>query len=318
MSMNMRIGFIGVGGIAQDHIRVLKQIENTEIVSVFDLNKEQAQKAAEATGAEVMESANQVLDKQRIDLVFICTPQFARGDLEVTAARRGIPFFVEKPVGIDMEVVRKKEQIIRETGIVHAVGYVLRYMDTVQTAKRYLQGRPAHLIQGFRLGTSHPSKWWRQLDMSGGHLVDTVTHQVDMIRYLAGEFREVRAQFGRVSFDQTDPESTIYDAGAISFSMNSGTIGSLTESCVSPFYSGSDIKFFGHDFFVHLSGNGSNLTIIDNEQHIVETNKLDPGYEQCRTLIEAIRSGSQASILCSYTDALRTLEVTLAANQSAI
>jgi len=314
--MSIRIGFIGLGGIAQDHIRVLLKMEDTKIVSVFDLNKDNAKRAAEATGAEVMDSADQVLDKRRIDLVFICIPQFARGDLEVVAARRGIPFFVEKPLGIDAEVVRQKEKIIRETGVIHAVGYVLRYYDTVQKAKQYLSGKQPHLIQGFRIGGSHPSKWWKQLDMSGGHLVDTVTHQVDMIRYLAGGFREVQASFGRVSFDRTEPESTIPDAGVISFLMDSGAIGSLTESCLSPFYSGSDIKFFGLDFFVHLSHNGSHLTLTDNEQHLTVEAESDPGYAQCRALVDAVNSGNQSLILCDYTDARKTLEVTLAANRS--
>jgi len=314
--MRIRIGFIGVGGIAQDHIRVLKKMEDTEIVSLFDPNADNARRAAEATGAQIMDSADHVLDKQRIDLVFICTPQFARGDLEIVAARRGIPFFVEKPLGVDAEVVRQKEKLIRETGIIHTVGYVLRYYDTVQQAKRYLQGRRPHLIQGVRIGGSHPAKWWKQLDRSGGHLVDTATHQVDMIRYVGGEIREVQAVFGRVSFEQIEPDSTIPDAGAMNFVMDSGAVGSLTESCLSPFHAGSDIKFFGTDFFVHLSQNGSQLTLIDNEQNLTVTAERDPGYEQCRTLVDAVKSGNPSLILCDYADALRTLEVTLAANKS--
>lgn len=312
----IRIGFIGVGGIAQDHIRVLMKMEDVNIVSVFDLNADNARRAAEATGAQVMDNADQVLDKQRIDLVFICTPQFARGDLEVVAARRGIPFFVEKPLGVDAEVVRQKAKIIQETGIIHAVGYVLRYYDTVRRVKQYLEGRRPHLIQGVRIGGSHPAKWWKQLDMSGGHLVDTATHQVDMIRYVAGNVREVQAAFGRVSFERTAPESTIPDAGAINFIMDSGAVGTLTESCLSPFYGGSDIKLFGPDFFIHLSQNGSQLTLIDNEQQLTVAAELDPGYEQCSALIDAVKSGNQSLILCDYADALRTLEVTLAANRS--
>jgi len=314
--MIIRIGFIGVGGIAQDHIRVLKKMEDVKIVSVFDVNADNARRTSEATGALVMDSADQVLDKQRIDLVFICTPQFARGELEVAAASRGIPFFVEKPLGVSAEAVRQKAKIIRETGIIHAVGYVLRYYDTVRKAKQYLEGKRPHLIQGTRVGGSHPAKWWKQLGMSGGHLVDTATHQVDMIRYVAGGIREVQAAFGRVSFDRTEPESTIPDAGTINFYMDSGAVGSLTESCLSPFHASSDIKLFGPDFFVHLVSNGSGLTIIDNERNLTVAAELDPGYEQCRALIDAVKSGNQSLILCDYAEALKTLEVTLAANRS--
>ncbi|MCQ6559811.1 Gfo/Idh/MocA family protein [Paenibacillus mendelii] len=316
--MSLKIGFIGVGGIASLHIESLKKIEDAEIVSIFDVNRENASKAAESTGAQVMDSAEDVLDPSRIDAVFICTPQFARGNLEELAATRGIHLFVEKPLGLNMEDVRRKERIILDAGIIHSVGYCLRYLDTVQQAKAYLHGRQAHLIQAYRFGGSHPAQWWHQLDMSGGHLVDAVTHQVDMIRYLAGEFHEVEAKFGRVSFDAQQKQGTIYDAGSITFSMEQGTIGSITESCFSVHHSASDVKLFGPDFFVHLSNNGFTLTIVDENQNETMTSTMEPYFEQCKTFIDAIARNTQESILSSYSDAARTLAVTLAANQSSL
>ena len=156
--MSLRVGFIGAGGIAREHMNALMQMDDVEIAYIYDVSEETARQAAEATGARTADSADQVLDRGWIDLVYICTPQFARGDLEVTAARRGIPFFVEKPLGLDMESVKRKEKAIRETGIVHAVGYVLRYHATVHKAKQYLQGKRPHLIQGVRVSVSHPAK----------------------------------------------------------------------------------------------------------------------------------------------------------------
>ncbi|GGD88432.1 Gfo/Idh/MocA family protein [Paenibacillus nasutitermitis] len=315
--MSVKIGFIGVGGIAQYHIKGLQQIEGVEIVCVYDVNRENAARVAESTGAAVLNSAEEVLDPDVIDAVIICTPQFAREDLDEIAARRGIHLLVEKPLGLDMETVRRKEGIIRESGVIHSVGYCLRYLDTVQEARNYLLGRQAHLIQAYRFGGSHPAKWWHQLNMSGGHLVDAVTHQVDMIRYIAGEFLEVHAKFGRMSFDRVNPEGTIYDAGAISFIMEQGTIGSITESCQSPYHSASDVKLFGHDFFVHLSNNGATLQIMDERQNVTRTSKMDVYYEQSKSFIEAVASGSQSLILSNYNEGMHTLAVTLAANRSA-
>lgn len=87
--MSLRIGFIGVGGIAQHHMNQLKEIPEAEIVVVYDVNREAAEKKAEALGAKVADSAEQVLDKQSIDAVFICTPQFARGDRSRLASTFG-------------------------------------------------------------------------------------------------------------------------------------------------------------------------------------------------------------------------------------
>ncbi|MBP1990759.1 Gfo/Idh/MocA family protein [Paenibacillus eucommiae] len=314
--MSVRIGFIGVGGMAKYHIQTLKGIENANIVSVYDVNLEAAVQAAESVGASVKDSADELLDSAAIDAVFICTPQFARGELEETAARRGIHMFVEKPLGLDMNIVQKKAQIIHDSGVINASGYCLRYLDTVRKAKAYLQGRSIHMVQANRYGTNHPAKWWRTLEQSGGHLVDAVTHQVDMIRFVAGEFREVYAKFGRTNIQFQYPDATIYDAGSISFSMDSGAVGSITESCISPYHADAEVKIFGRDFFVHLSNNGTTLSIMDEEQKITETSEIDFYQEQNKTFVNAVASGVQDQILCSFAEGVKTLAVSLAANQS--
>lgn len=314
--MTVKIGMIGAGGIAQSHINQLLKIETAKIVTVFDVNREGAEKVAANIGATVADSADALLNPNEIDAVFICVPQFARGDLEEVAAKRGIPLFVEKPLGLDMETVKRKEQAIRESGVLHSVGYVLRYYDTVQKAKQYLQGKSIHMIQIYRYGGAHPSFWWKQLNMSGGNLNDAVTHQIDMVRYVVGgEFRNVHAQFGTKITD-IYPDATIPDAGVMTFAMESGAVGTLTESCISKFHSASEIKIFGSDFFLHLAGNGGTLTIKDKDQNETFVSKQSPSYEQDKAFVEAVAAKSKDGILCSYEDGMRTLAVSLAAIRS--
>lgn len=315
--MSVKIGMIGAGGIAKSHLNALRKVEQANIVSIFDLNTEGAQQAAAGFGAQVKESADALLNPDEIEAVFICVPQFARGELEEIAARRGIHVFVEKPLGLDLDHVGGKEKTVSESGILNSVGYVLRYYDTVQKAKAYLQDKTIHLIQGFRIGGSHPAPWWSQQHMSNGNLGDAVTHQIDMIRYLAGDYREVTAQFGRNTIRTLKPEATIPDAGAVTFSLESGAVGTITESCLSSFYSGSEIRFIGADFMLHLAGNGKILTIIDNTQNITMTSKLDPVYEQDNAFVQAVASGSGEGIKCNYADGMRTLAFTIAAYKAA-
>ncbi|PYI55214.1 Gfo/Idh/MocA family protein [Paenibacillus flagellatus] len=315
--MTVKIGMIGAGGIARHHLNTLSKIPLAQVVGVFDVNRESAERAAASVGARVADSADALLNRSDIDAVFICTPQFARDDLEAVAAGRGIHLFVEKPLGLELDSVRRKEKAIREAGVLHSVGYVLRYYDTVQQAKHYLQGRTVHLVQAYRFGTSHPAAWWRQQHQSGGHLADAVTHQVDLIRYLVGEYRDVSARFGRSAIGELYPDATIADAGAVSFTLESGAVGTITESCISPFNGESEIKLFGPDFYVQLSGNGKTVTIIDKERHVTITSKRDPSYEQDKAFVEAVASGSGDSILCGYADGMRTLAFALAAHRSA-
>jgi predicted dehydrogenase len=282
------------------------------------VNREAAEKTAADLGAKLADSADQVLDRQAVDAVYICVPQFARGDLEVTAAQRGIPFFVEKPLGVDLETVERKAAIIRESGVIHAVGYVLRYYDTVQEAKAYLSGKTYYMVQATRLGGSHPSKWWKQLDLSGGNLVDAGTHQVDLIRFIAGEFKDVFANFGQTSIRQLDPDATIYDSGSLSFTMKSGAIGNMIESCMSKFFGGTEVRVWGSDFFVELSGNGKHLTIKEPDRTVAKSSERNASLEQAKAFVRAVLTGSQEPILCNYDDGLKTLAFTLGANRSGV
>ncbi|MEF3305816.1 Gfo/Idh/MocA family protein [Paenibacillus sp. GYB003] len=315
--MTVKIGMIGAGGIARSHVKALKKVELAKIVWVFDLNTAGAEEMAADVGARVAESADALLNPAEIDAVFICVPQFARGDLEEVAARRGIHVFVEKPLGLELEPVQRKERTVRESGVINSVGYVLRYFDTVQKAKQYLRGKTIHLVQAFRIGGSHPAPWWKQLHMSGGNLGDAVTHQIDMIRYLAGEYQDVGALFGRNSISSQNPEATIPDAGAVAFSLQSGAVGTITESCLSPHFGGSEVKFIGADFFVNITGNGKTVQIVDNAQNVTITSRMDPSYEQDKAFVEAVASGSRDRILCDYADGIRTLAFTVAAYRAA-
>lgn len=315
--MTVKIGMIGSGGIARHHLNMLQKISLAEVVSLYDINRESAESMAAIVGAQVMNSVDELLNPQTIDAVFICAPQFAREGLEETAAARGIHIFVEKPLGLELQSVERKEQAIRDAGVIHSVGYCLRYYDTVLQAREYLKDKTIHLIQAHRFGGAHPAFWWRQQHMSGGNLADAVTHQVDMIRFIAGEYSSVSAVFSHNSIRDVYPDATIPDGGAVTFTLQSGAVGTITESCLSPYHSESEIKIFGKDFFIALSGNGQTLTIADKDQKISITSRLDPAYEQDKAFVTAVAEKSSANILCAYEDGKRTLAFTLAAYKSA-
>lgn len=313
--MTVRIGFIGVGGMAEHHIKTLQKVENASIAAVFDINRTRSEEVAKTYGAVSYASAEQLLEAGQVDALFVCTPPFARTGIEEAAARRGIHLLVEKPVGLQMDDVRRKEQAIRESGIIHSSGYCLRYLDIVAKAKTYLAGKQIDMVMAYRFGGMPGVKWWRMMEQSGGQLVEQSTHQLDLIRYLAGEFREVHAIHEQRYIHNIDPEATAYDVGTVSFVLQSGAIGNITSTCLAKYVGRGATEFFGHDFY--LSIDGTTLRIVDDHQDVTETSAVDFYYEQDRTFVEAIRTGQQHLVLGDYFEAATTLAVSLAANESA-
>jgi predicted dehydrogenase len=263
----------------------------------------------------VFPSSDALLNSGKVDALFICTPPFARGELEEKAAAKGIHLFAEKPVGLDLEVARRNARVIEQAGIINSSGYCLRYLESVQRAKAYLADKQINMVLTYRLGGLPGVKWWRELDKSGGQNTEQSTHQVDTVRYIAGDFAQVQALYKQRHIQTVYPDATISDVGIVTFTMESGAIGSLVNSCVSPQFGKGDIDFIGADFYVSIRG--TSLVINDANQKLNEKYDTQMTLDQDRAFIQAILTGNQQLVLCSYAEAVKTLQATLAFQESA-
>lgn len=311
--MTTRIGFIGVGGIAQVHLKNLQLSETAELVAVCDVNAEASNRAVEKFGGVAYTDFNQMISNELLDALFVCVPPFAHGDIEEKAAARSVHLFIEKPLGLDMDRVREKARIIAESGIITGTGYCLRYLDIVQEAKTYLQDRTIAMINGYYLTRFVTTPWWRVMAKSGGQLVEQTTHTVDLMRYFAGDVKSVYANMS-LHLSQDIEGLDIYDVGSINLSFTSGVVGHVATTFIQPDHR-SGVEILGRDFRVHIDG--STLTIIDHEKTITKKTKHDFYKEQDLAFLDAIRTGDRSKILAPYEEGMKTLAVTLAANESA-
>ncbi|QHT62431.1 Gfo/Idh/MocA family oxidoreductase [Paenibacillus lycopersici] len=309
-----RVGFIGAGGIASAHMEALAKNGKVQMTAVFDVVPASAEKAAAKYGMQAYASYEALLDADAVDVLFVCVPPFAHGDIEEKACARGIHLFVEKPLGLDMDVIRKKAAIIREAGIMSASGYVLRYLDTASKARAYLQDKTIGMVRAHYMTGFVATPWWREMAKSGGQLVEQTTHTVDMVRFLAGDVSKVYAQMAlRVSGDIENLD--IPDVGTVALAFESGAIGHVDTCFIQPDHR-VGVEVQGKDFRVLVEG--GRLTITDREgTQTIESETGDIMFAQDSAFIDAVLTGDRSLILAPYDDALRTVEVTLAANRSA-
>ena len=313
MSQTVRIGFVGVGGIATHHLSQLQEIPGVEIAAVCDVAEERAQAASERFGGTPFANYRAMLDEAEMDALYVCVPPFAHEDAEILAARRGIHLFVEKPVALTLEKAQEVAAAIREAGVMSCAGYVLRYFKGTDQAKRMLQGRDIAMVASNRWGGVPGVPWWRRMDQSGGQLVEMTTHQVDLMRVLAGEIVEVSSRFDfRVLRDL--PEFTIPDAQIVLLQFASGAIGYLSTSCALTAGGGKgDLDFVTRDVVVHWKGETASAT----PESALDAPEVETPPSIDAAFVEAVRTGDRSPIRCDYEEGLRTLDVTLCANRSA-
>ena len=157
---NLKIAFIGVGGIAGNYRGSLKQLERP-IAAVCDINAERVASIADQENAIAYTDHNEMLQQEKPDVVFICIPPGAHTTQVADAAASGAAVFVAKPVAQDLETAQHARDAIATAGVINQVGYMARYSDITAKAKALVGDRK--LAMGFgrflaRMGANHP--WW--------------------------------------------------------------------------------------------------------------------------------------------------------------
>ncbi|GAK02690.1 dehydrogenase [Geomicrobium sp. JCM 19037] len=187
------IGFIGAGGVARVHMKNIGQIEHAKIVAVTDIQTEAAKRAASEYNARAYADAEQMMDNENLDAIFLCVPPFAHSELEEKVVARNIHLMVEKPVELELSRAKEKAKMIESSGIINASGYCLRYWDLIAKAKELLGNQTVAMVRGQYLSSFVNTPWYRHQEKSGGQLVEQSTHIVDLVRYLAGDVQTVSA-----------------------------------------------------------------------------------------------------------------------------
>lgn len=308
-----RLGFIGAGGIAQRHLGVLEQFDDVELVGFADPDVDRAVQSAGRFGAHAYGNFAELLDDPNLDAVYICIPPFAHGEPERLAIARGLPFFVEKPLSLEIDIAEAIAAQVEAADLVTAVGYHWRYIDTVEEARRRLADRPPQLLSGYWLDSTPPPQWWWHQDQSGGQMVEQTTHIIDLARYLAGDVTQVFGLAGHKDREQF-PGLDVATASTASLRFANGAIGNLASTC---------LLNWGHRVGLHVFGEGLALELTDHDIMIdvgagrpVQHAQGDPVWREDRDFIDAVR-GEPNRIRCSYGEALKTHRVALAINQSA-
>lgn len=310
--MSLRVGFIGTGGIARNHLNNLKQLD-VDFVAMCDVDQARAQQAANEFGGKAFDDYHRMLDEVEMDACFICVPPFAHGDPERAVIERRIHMFVEKPIALQMELALELQEKIAKAAILTSVGYQWRYQQSVAAAKEKLGDRPIGMMLGYWIGGMPGVWWWRRRETSGGQAVEQTTHIFDLARYFAGEVKEVYAAHAQRFLHEEVDNFDVDDVGTVTLKFASGAIANITSGCIAPYRVGIDI--IGRNQVLSVTSHG--LTVIQGNERNSESFSDNAYLAQDRAFLEAIQTGDASKIHSPYSDAVKTLRVTLAANESA-
>ena len=311
----LRVGCVGTGFIAGQHLRALTAFDDVDVVAVADPVSERAREAAGDYGARAHGDGLALLDGEDLDAVWLCVPPFAHGALEAAALDRGVPFFVEKPLATDVPIARMVADQVARSGLPTAVGYHWRQLDLVQRAAELLAGRPVQLVTGYWLDRTPGVAWWVRRDHSGSQVIEQTTHVFDLARHLAGEVATVAAAERAAS----DGPGDVPAAASALLRFASGAVGSI---------SSARVLGWRHRVALHLVADGLVVEIVersltDHELRVVTADGEDvirsdenPIRAEDREFLDVVL-GRLPQARVPYEEALRTHVLACAADRAA-
>lgn len=310
--MPVRVGFVGAGGIASAHMNALQVVDDVQITAVADVERDRAESAAARFVARAYSDYREMLESETLDALYVCVPPHAHEEQELIAVSRGIHLFVEKPVAVDLDKARAIRDAIERSGVVSAVGYHWRYQSNTDRAKNVLEGRPIGMVLGYWMGGFPGVAWWRRMEQSGGQMVEQTTHIFDLARYLCGDVKEVYAAYSNRDSEGV-PGFDIYDVGTATLKFASGAVGTISNTCLLSVPYTVGLHVIARDLVVEIHGD---LKIIEPGHTETFAAGVNAMLEENRAFIEAVKGGNTGGIRSTYADAVKTLAVTLACNES--
>ncbi len=180
----VRVGVLGAGAWAEfAHLPGFKRDARCELVAIADPIRERAAAFAEKFGIpHVYDSHQELIAREDLDLVDVCTPSATHFELSWAALEAGKHVLCEKPVAYDFADTLRAAELARSKGVKTKLGFTFRYSPAMQYMKELIEqgwvGTP-FIFNGYEQNSQwlDPQTPLRQVD----HLADQSVIQVSSL-----------------------------------------------------------------------------------------------------------------------------------------
>jgi predicted dehydrogenase len=210
MGMTIRIGVVGAGGIARQHLDALRGVADVRVVAIADPLLERAQALAGPLDATAVVDHRAAIDAA--DAVWVCTPPSVRRQVVVDAAAAGRHVMSEKPLAATREDALAMVEAVERAGVKAIVDFNGRFRWPFLKMKELVDsgelGRIVSIWCHRIGGSTNPSRnsWRHDPRFVTGFTIESLSHDIDHVRWIAGP---VSAAVGVV--ERTIPDLPTFD-----------------------------------------------------------------------------------------------------------
>ena len=256
-------GLIGCGMISDFHSAAIANIKNGKLVAVSSRKVENSQRLVDRYDIQAYSDYNEMLNRNDIDIVCVCTPSGAHMEPAIAAAGAGKHVIIEKPLEITLERCDSIIESCEKANVRLCTIFNSRFSDASQMVKDTVSsGRLGRLTLGdayvkwYRSQDYYDSGDWRgtmTLD-GGGALMNQSIHAIDFLQYVMGPVESIQAFTDTLAHKRIDVE----DVAVAALRFKNGALGVIEGTTA--VYPGSLKKF---EF------SGTKGTIVLEEEDII-------------------------------------------------
>lgn len=239
----MRLVIAGCGSIGRRHARNLRALGEHELLLHDVVEARWLALAAEVGGVGSGDLEN--LLARRPDAVLVCTPPHLHTPVAHRAVEARMHLFIEKPIAHSLDGVDAMLEMAATRGRVVLVGYNLRFDAGLRRAKALLDkgavGRIlavkaefGQYLPDWRPCQDHRQSYTARRAQGGGIILDG-SHEIDYLRWLAGEVQAVSCAAARLGDVTVDAE----DVAALTLRLAGDAIAEIHLDCVQRGYARS-------------------------------------------------------------------------------
>jgi predicted dehydrogenase len=336
----VRIGLIGLGLMGTPHARILKKVEECDLVAASDVDEKQ-KKVTEELGIKFYKSYEEMVAKEGVQGVILALPNHLHAPIGIACAKKGLHLFVEKPIAQSVSEADRLIEAARENKVHILVGHQRRFSVLVEKAREIVTGGELGRLVGVTIIWSllKPGPYfdgalsWRKEKGAGGPILINLIHEIDNLRYICGEIEEVYA-----IVSNKVRNFPVEDTASITLRFKNGALGTIFLSDCTPSLTswegttgenpllyhdfGNCYQFFGTDasllfpqmkrrYYSDTAKTGWNYPITEQGYKVP---REDPYIKEFSHFCRVIRGMEEPRT--SGEDGKKTLEVTLAIQRS--
>ena len=299
MADEVRFGVLGMG-MGRSRSKTVVQTPGAKLQVVCDIREERVRPVAEELGCDWTVSAEEVLKRDDVDVVYVMLPSGLHGEFAMRAMRAGKHAITTKPMDVSLATADAMIACAEETGRILAVDFDSRYRRSWQQIKAAVdRGLFGRLVLGearlkwWRAQSYYSDSGWRgtwALD-GGGSLANQTIHFIDLLQWLMGEVEEVTAGYFGVHTHDIETE----DLGMAMLKFKNGAAGAVLGTTTFPKSPYAGVELHGEEGgAIHLFRDEPSWYFLDDQRQPPDVTPAV--HSAAEDMARALRDGTPVAV----------------------